>query len=90
MTGQRSVIKATDSFPDGAAEASCMRQFVPNSAPDRKMSAVSGAVLDDIYRWLMSNGFVILGTAQIDGRASGAARIFQQIKSNLSIVLSLI
>lgn len=53
MSGQYSVIKATDSLPDGATEASHDGQFVTNTALDHKMSAVSRAVLGDIYRSLV-------------------------------------
>lgn len=51
------------------------------------MSAVSGAVLGDIYRWLMSNGFAILKTAQTDGRASGIGRISNRLNLN-SVLLT--
>lgn len=86
MSGQYSVIKATDSLPDSTTEASHSRQFVTNTAPSHKMSAVSGAVLGDIYRWLMSNRFAILKTAQTDGRASGMGRISNRLNLN-SILL---
>lgn len=83
MSGQRSVIKETDSLPDGTAEASRDGQFVSSSAPDHKMSAVSGAILGDIYRWLMSNGFAVLKITQIDRRASGMGRISNRFNLNL-------
>lgn len=82
MSGQYSVIKATDSLPDGTTEASLEGQFVTDTAPDHKMSAVRGAVLGDIYRWLVSNGFGILKTEQIDERASDTGRISNRLNLN--------
>lgn len=82
MSGQYRAIKETDSLPDGAAEASRDGQFASNSGPDHKMSAVSRAVLGDIYRWLMSNAFARLKTAQIDGRASATGRISNRLNLN--------
>lgn len=86
ITGQCIVIKATGSLHDTAAGASCDRRFVTNSAPDHKMSTVTGTFLNDIYGWLMSHRFAILETVQIDGRASGMGRISNRL-NQMSVLL---